>query len=427
MSGARFLRKANLGLEEAPGKKIAVIGGGNVAIDVARTLLRLGSEPVIIYRRGKAEMPALKDEVEKAEEEGIKIEFLTLPVEVIKRNNKIALICQRMVLGPADESGRPRPVAISGSDYTVEYDAVMTAIGEKADTSVIPKKFLNEKGKIAVDEYTYHINKNLFAGGDLATGPSTVVAAIAAGRKAAASINRYLKGPELKSDKTDDKCHNTELAEKFNSDFLRIVHRNEIPELPAEKRLKSLNVEEAGGFDLNTVKEEANRCLNCSCVAVNPSDTAPALIALNAKIVTTKRKIDIEKFFAVGVDTSTILEHDEVVKEIEIPIPSLGVKTVFKKFALRKSIDFPVVNCAAAIEIENGIVKSARICLNSVYNVPIRVTNAERIITGKTIDESIAEEAAKKGLADTLPLTNNRYKVYIARTLVKRAILACLS
>ncbi len=426
-SGAGFLRRANLGLEKAPGKKIAVIGGGNVAIDVARTLLRLGSEPVIIYRRGKAEMPALKDEVEKTEEEGIKIEFLTLPVEAARKGDKVALTCQRMELGPIDASGRPRPVPVKGSDYTVEYDAVMTAIGEEADASLLPREFLGDKGNIKVEEFTYHVGKNLFAGGDFVTGPSTVVAAIAAGRKAAGSINRYLEGPQVGLGKEENGCGRESTAERFNSAFLKPVKRNDVPELPVAARLTDPTLEEAGGLELVAVVEEANRCLNCSCVAVNPSDTAPALIALDARIVTTKRVIEAEKFFAVGIDTSTILDPDEIVKQIEIPMPSSDTRSVFTKFALRKSIDFPVVNCAASIETAQGVVKMARICLNSVYNEPVRVTGAEKMILGKAVDELLAEDAAREGLAAALPLVNNQYKIYVAKTVVKRAILACAS
>jgi NADPH-dependent glutamate synthase beta subunit-like oxidoreductase len=424
LSGSQFLRKANIGQHDIPGHKVAVIGGGNVAIDVARTLLRLGSEPVIVYRRGKAEMPALKDEVQKTEEERIAIQFLTLPVEVFKQGNKIALKCQKMELGAVDASGRPRPIAIQGSDFVVEYDAVMTAIGEEPDTSFIPSELLGEQGRLKCDESTYNVGKNLFAGGDFVTGPSTVVAAIAAGRKAAAAIHRYLKGAQAKNDEKDA-CDCQNMAEKFNSQFLKPSPRNGIAELPVEARIKNLNIEEAGGLELSSVKDEANRCLNCSCVAVNPSDTAPALIVLKAKIVTTRRVIDAEQFFATAINRSTILDEDEIVTEISIPSAPSGAKSVFTKFALRKSIDFPVVNIAASIECDQGVVKSARICLNSVYNQPLRVTAAEQMLLGKTIDESLAENASQSGLSSAFPLVNNQYKIKIAKTLVKRAILAC--
>ena len=123
LSGLEFLNRVNTGAREIPGRKVAVIGGGNVAMDVARTLLRLGAEPVVIYRRSQAEMPAFRDEVEKAKEEGIEFEFLTLPTEASEANGKITLKCVRMRLGSPDASGRPKPVPIKGSDFTATFDA----------------------------------------------------------------------------------------------------------------------------------------------------------------------------------------------------------------------------------------------------------------------------------------------------------------
>jgi NADPH-dependent glutamate synthase beta subunit-like oxidoreductase len=425
ISGSQFLKRANSGDVHTPGQKVAVLGGGNVAIDVARTLLRLGSEPVIIYRRGKAEMPALRDEVEKTEEEGIQIQFLTLPAGAQKKGNKIALKCQKMELGAPDESGRPRPMVIQGSDFVVEYDAVITAFGEEPDTSFIPREFLDEEGYLKINETTFSMGKNLFAGGDFITGPSTVVNAIASGRKAAESINRFLNGPGGIFKANNGEFEKISQPVTFNSAYLKPTERSQSPELSVEARVKMVNKEETGNLKLNSVKEEANRCLNCSCVAVNPSDLAPALIALNARIVTTARTIEAESFFSAGINKSTVLDEDEIVKEIEVPFPAAGAKTIFTKFALRKSIDFPVINCAAAIETSRGVVKSARICLNSVYNQPIRVYETERIILGKTLDEKAAENAAEAGLAGALPLVNNQYKVYVAKNLVKRAILGC--
>jgi CO/xanthine dehydrogenase FAD-binding subunit len=303
----------------------------------------------------------------------------------------------------------------------------MTAIGEEPDTSIIPAEYLDEKGRLKIDESSYQVGKNLFAGGDFVTGPSTVTAAIAAGRKAAGSINRYLNGPETKIETPDVSCGCANSPKKFNSRFLKKTVRNEPRDLSVAEKLMHPNSEETGGLDGEAMVMEANRCLNCSCVAVNPSDTAPVLIALEAKIITTQRQIAAAEFFAAGLNRSTLLEEDEIVKAIEIPLPSAAAKTSFTKFALRKSIDFPVVNCAAAIEIEAGVVKSARICLNSVYNVPVRVTAAEAMICGQPVSESLAEQAAQAGLAGAFPLVNNQYKIYVAKTLVKRAILECAS
>jgi xanthine dehydrogenase YagS FAD-binding subunit len=142
---------------------------------------------------------------------------------------------------------------------------------------------------------------------------------------------------------------------------------------------------------------------------------------LDARIVTTKRTIGTEEFWAAGKGVqSTILENDEIVTEIQIPKPAAGVKSAFIKFSLRKSIDFPIVNCAAAI---GG--KTARICLNAVYNKPYRASKAEAVIDGKAINEANAEAAGTAAVSDAIGLNYNRYKIQIAKTMVKRAILGC--
>lgn len=161
------------------------------------------------------------------------------------------------------------------------------------------------------------------------------------------------------------------------------------------------------------------------CYAVHPSDTAPALIALDANIITSRRTIKAENFFQVEVGQTTVLDVGEIVTEIQVPAPESRSKGAFIKFALRKSVDFPIVNCAAMIQKSNGIVSHARICLNAVYVTPYRVYKAEEIISGKAIDESNAEAAGEASVLDAKPLTYNRYMVQVAKTLVKRAILAC--
>lgn len=159
------------------------------------------------------------------------------------------------------------------------------------------------------------------------------------------------------------------------------------------------------------------------CYAVHPSDTAPALIALDARIKTSKRLINAEDFFQVEVIKTTVLDDDEIVTEIQIPTPP--GKSAFIKFALRKSIDFPIVNCAAMLTSSKGKVTAARVCLNAVYVKPYRATKAEEAIVGKPIDEANAEAAGSAAVSDAKPLTHNAYMVQIAKTMVKRAILAC--
>lgn len=161
------------------------------------------------------------------------------------------------------------------------------------------------------------------------------------------------------------------------------------------------------------------------CYAVHPSDTAPALIALGADIQTSKRTIHAEDFFQVQVVKTTVLDADEIVTEIRIPKPSSGTRSAFIKFALRKTIDFAIVNCAVVISVTDKKVTDTRICLNSVYVKPYRALEAERAIIGKTINERTAEAAGKAAVSSARPLKDNRYMVQIAQALVKKCILAC--
>lgn len=158
------------------------------------------------------------------------------------------------------------------------------------------------------------------------------------------------------------------------------------------------------------------------CVAVYPSDTAPALMALNATIVTNKRTIPIDNFFDNLTDT--VLEPNEIVTEIQVPAPRAGSKQVYLKFRIRKSIDFPIVGVASVITVEAGKVSDARIALGAVAPTPIRATAAENALKGKEINEDVAESAAAAAVKNAVPLAKNKYKIQITKALVKRAILA---
>jgi xanthine dehydrogenase YagS FAD-binding subunit len=157
------------------------------------------------------------------------------------------------------------------------------------------------------------------------------------------------------------------------------------------------------------------------CIAVHPSDIAPALIALNAKVVTTARTIEAENFWDVKVPASNVLAPGEIVTEIQIPAPPAGAKSAFLKFAIRKSIDFPIVNCA--VLVGGG---APRIALNAVAPKPYRATKAEAAIAGKPINEANAEAAGAAAVEDAKPLQATKYKVQIAKVLVKRALLATI-
>jgi NADPH-dependent glutamate synthase beta subunit-like oxidoreductase len=194
MEGIRFLRAANLGERVEVGKKTAVIGGGNTAVDCARTAKRLGAEDVkIVYRRSRSEMPASAEEVAAVEEEGIGIEFLTTPTRFFSANGRLSQMeCVKMKLGEPDASGRPRPMPIENSEFTTPINTVIAALGQAPETEFV-KEFgisLSRRGMIEIDPKTGATNiEGVFAGGDVVTGPAFVIDAIAAGKKAARSID----------------------------------------------------------------------------------------------------------------------------------------------------------------------------------------------------------------------------------------------
>ena len=198
-----FLWRVNSEENVEIGENVVVIGGGNVAVDAARTALmarealKMRAKAVtILYRRSREGMPAIPWEVKEAESEGVKIEFLVSPKKIVGESGRVSAIeCVRMELGEPDESGRRKAVPIAGSDFKRETDMVILAIGETPDVEFLPKEImLNEDGTVAVDPMTMETNlKGVFAGGDAVTGPATVIEAILAGKRAAESIDQYLR------------------------------------------------------------------------------------------------------------------------------------------------------------------------------------------------------------------------------------------
>jgi glutamate synthase (NADPH/NADH) small chain len=183
------------------GRRVAVIGGGNVAMDSARCALRLGAEKVyIVYRRSEEEMPARREEVENAKEEGIIFNMLTNPKQFIgdEKNNVVRMECYEMELGEPDESGRRRPVVKEGSEFTIDVDVVIVALGTSPNpliASTTPGLETGRKGIVIADEETGRTKKDkVWAGGDIVTGAATVISAMGAGKRAAADIDKYLRG-----------------------------------------------------------------------------------------------------------------------------------------------------------------------------------------------------------------------------------------
>jgi len=263
---------------------VAVIGGGNTAVDAARAALRLGAKPLILYRRTREEMPAFASEVHEAEEEGIEISLLTSPVKVISQNGRAAqLECVKNRLGPPDEDGRRRPVEIKGSNCTIEVDQVISAIGEEADLSCLSKQ-VGIRDNTVPRTSAGHQTGRVFAGGDIILQPHTVVHAIASGKRAAIFIDSHLRKENweglfealrvgekgslsMKRYLQEERervplSGKTVLLKDLNLDYFEYQKRLKMPKAKSSRRTTSF--EEVNlGFNEETAVEEARRCFNC--------------------------------------------------------------------------------------------------------------------------------------------------------------------
>jgi NADPH-dependent glutamate synthase beta subunit-like oxidoreductase/NAD-dependent dihydropyrimidine dehydrogenase PreA subunit len=257
IKGISYLEAVNAGAPPAIGAKAIVVGGGDTAIDAARVSRKLGAEVVQVYRRTRAEMPANEEEIDAAIEEGVKMEFLTVPLRI----DQGVMTCTRMALGAADASGRPRPEPVAGSEFSIAADTVILAVGQEVE--VPAQAVVREKnGVVRADPDTLATSvKGIFAGGDAVTGPASIIDAIAQGRVAGGAIDRFLGG---------------------SGDLERFARKKPPAEVPApaprgstrnawhcitpEARLKNFALVEES-YDKGTAMHEAGRCLSCDLLA----------------------------------------------------------------------------------------------------------------------------------------------------------------
>lgn len=271
--GVEFLRDFNM--DEAAwadgtrtlGARVAVIGGGNSAIDAARSAARLGAEVTILYRRTRKDMPADEEEIIAAEEEGIRIEYLVTPVRITGSNGKVtAISCQRMKLGDFDNSGRRSSLPVEASEFTLSVDSVIAAVGQRPDMSFIPKDSgisINRWSclDLAKGSKSRTTHARFFAGGDAASGPETVVKAIAAGHQAAEDIDRGIR------DMNGEPEFETPPEEKIDIPFILDEETQECPQakmpiMNASRRKNNFDEVELG-FGRDEAIKEATRCLRC--------------------------------------------------------------------------------------------------------------------------------------------------------------------
>lgn len=264
--GVDYLREVNLTGSADTGRRVAIIGGGNVAIDVARSALRLDADEVtIIYRRTRAEMPAWEEEIHAAESEGTKVTYLSAPQEVLVTDGQVTgLRCIRMELGEPDSSGRRRPIPIPGSEYEIEIDQLIPAIGQRPDLAAIEDVTgleFSRWGTADVDAVTYATGREgIFAGGDLQTGPWVAIGAIAAGQEAAESIVRYLDGADMAAGREPVKA--TDPVYRPVPEDEPAKARFKMPELAVADRAGNFKEVELG-YDETDGRAEASRCINC--------------------------------------------------------------------------------------------------------------------------------------------------------------------
>ncbi len=263
-----FLREINLGHKVKLGDKVAVIGGGNTAIDTARTVWRMGAESVtILYRRTKQEMPAVDAEIEEAEKEGIIIKYLAAPTKLIGDDaGKLTHIeCIKMELGAPDASGRRRPIPIDGSEFIIAADTILPAIGQSVDADSYENSDIKVKrGLLQADKITLATNiPGVFAGGDVTSGPATVTDAIWAGKAAAVSIDRYIKGEDLTENRDTDKLKALKKEDIKLENTLPVLQRQPISTIPLKDRNKNF-AEVEQGLSRKAAIAEAGRCLSCA-------------------------------------------------------------------------------------------------------------------------------------------------------------------
>ncbi len=269
MDAMQFLKSVNLDEKVEVGKRVGIIGGGNAAVDAARVARRIGSceEASLIYRRTRAEMPAFEEEIEATIEEGIEMQFLTAPSKVLSENGKLVGIeCIRMELGEPDRSGRRRPVPIADSEFTIPLDTLLVAIGEAPDVSFLGEEHgigLSAGERIAASAKTCATNvEGVFAGGDVVTGPNTIVDAMASGKEAAESIDRYIRGESLETERGIARPSVYVSPVEVTEEELAGARRPTAPCIPASERVNG-DAEVECRLSEETAIKEARRCLRC--------------------------------------------------------------------------------------------------------------------------------------------------------------------
>jgi CO/xanthine dehydrogenase FAD-binding subunit len=369
----------------------------------------------------ESEMPASREEIARAREEGVDILPSFGISKVVYEKDKITGMELVRCTSVFDADHRFAPVYDQKEKKIVNADSILMAVGQQIDLSFLGEKYelQIQRGRIEVEEATQKTSRpGVFAGGDVTSGPSTVIKAVKSGRTAASAINEYL-GVKVEAPVCvggDTPCG----LLKFNPEGIKKTTASKLPERPANER--AVDLEDTFGLNWKETLEEASRCMNCGCYSVNASDISPVLVALGAEIVTTKKMVKAADFFTTKLRATDSLEPGELVKEIKLHVPS-NYKMSYDKFRIRESVDFAIVSLATVYKAEGGIIKDASVVLGGVAPVPLKMSEVEEFLKGKEVNETTADGAAELAVKDAIVMEKNGYKVQEVKTLVKRWVL----
>ncbi|WP_024734843.1 FAD binding domain-containing protein [Enterocloster asparagiformis] len=436
--GLDFLTQVNIYLEKSIGNKVLVCGGGNVAMDVALTAVRLGAGQVkLVCLEQEHDMPAASEEIARAREEGVEIcNGWGLGRIVTDENGRVAGLEAKRCLAVFDEEHRFSPVYDEADRIVLEADTIILATGQRVDLSFLGEHFGGQlksaRGLIDADTESFKTKKDgVYAGGDAVTGPDIAIRAILAGRVAAAGMNRDLGGcGECGCEKAD--CEeigrenpsadgNPQEAAflRFDPGAVENAESHKLKEIPVSER--TLIKEDASSFDRETAMAEAGRCMNCGCYAVSPSDISPVLVMAGADIVTTERTLTAEELFTKKLTVQDILTPGELVKEIRVPKRSGQMH--YDKKRVRNAIDFAIVSLASCLDVKDNVIQDARLVFGGVAPVPLRVKHVEEFLKGKAVTEETADQAAGLAVGGASPMGKNEYKLFMMKDLMRSAVL----
>lgn len=415
--GLQFLVDVNKWVNAKERNHVLVVGGGNVSMDVAITAKRLGAKSVTLCcLEQREEMPASAEEVARAEEEGVVIRNGWGPVRALYDSDRLNGMELKACTSLRDEYGRFHPSYDESTTITIEADSILLATGQRVDLGFLENELelAVNRGLISVEPETQRSSDpKVYAGGDAVTGPTTVIMAIASGRRAAEAINNEMGAGNPVKTTQSGLIH-------YHKGTAQMKKANNGHDLSVADR--SLDKEDSRSLTREEGLEEANRCMNCGCYSVNASDLSPVMVMMDANLKTsTGRILPAADFFCTNLKAYGNLNRGELITEIQVPVKD-GYITGYEKFRLRPTLDFSMASLAWGYKMSGGKIEDIRLVLGAVAPVPLRAAAVEELLRGKEPTPELAEEAAELSVAGAESMGNNDYKIDEIKTFVRRLV-----